>query len=324
MTRCGCASGSCSCSVIAGTGATITGTGATNNPYVVTGPVFQLLDTATIGLSMTGIGSAVDPFVLSGIAAVTLDELDDVEAATPTAGSVLAWSTSPTPAWRPVPASSAPVGAISVTATSMSGDGSAGAPLAVKLQPGGGISNSATGLWLTSGPLVVTSTTRPASPTNGMLIYETDTRLLLVYDITYVDWVPPGTSANAIYAATGTVGVILKVGSANLATATIPAATYPRIVNLNGGCLMYQTAGSAFDLTFVLASTPTVSHPGRKVRVYQTVGGSNISEWFLCPPTTTPVSAILQVQRVVSTGTTTFVGMTDGGHTYIEAVARRG
>lgn len=44
--------------------------------------------------------------------------------------------------------------------------------------------------WLHTGVIVCTSTTRPAVPTEGMMIYETNTDKVLVYNGTI--WIPPG------------------------------------------------------------------------------------------------------------------------------------
>lgn len=134
MPRCGCSGTGCSCLVQGGTGIEVDGAGTETNPYVInatggagSGGSLTVSDTATIDLVLLGEGTAEEPYLLSGNATVSLDELLNVADQDPTNGQVLAWNGT---VWQPIPATTAPVGAIAV-GTGLLGDGSAGDPLRI-------------------------------------------------------------------------------------------------------------------------------------------------------------------------------------------------
>lgn len=146
MSRCGCASTSCSCLVAGSNGVTVSGVGSSANPYTISGPHMAVNNTSTVNLTLTGDGTAFAPYTFSADASITLDELTDVIAPTATAGQVLTYSTTPSPAWRPAPGATASPGAISVDPNTLIGDGSGGSPLSVKLDPADGIVSGPAGL----------------------------------------------------------------------------------------------------------------------------------------------------------------------------------
>lgn len=175
MARCGCASGSCSCLITGGTGITVTGVGSQDNPYVVNGAFFATSDSPTVSLTLTGTGTTLDPYRIVANAHLTMDQLVDVSAPSPTAGYVMTYVTSPSASWiAAVPQSGIP-GAVLHDST-MVGDGTPSSALGVKLDPTGGIINGVSGLKSATGYTVCTSTTRPPSPFDYQYIFETDTQ----------------------------------------------------------------------------------------------------------------------------------------------------
>ena len=129
MARCNCAGGSCSC-VIQGSGAiTVDGAGSETNPYVVSGGgATTVADTPTIHTIIAGTGTADDPYVISAELTATLNDLTDVDTSGGASGYVLAQKSDGT--FGLVPAPTASPGLI-VSDPTLTGDGSAGAPLAV-------------------------------------------------------------------------------------------------------------------------------------------------------------------------------------------------
>lgn len=68
---CGCAGGSCSCSVIGGSGVNVTGIGTAADPFVVVAEIDQLSgpiqfnDSSTIDFTVSGDGTPSDPLVVT-------------------------------------------------------------------------------------------------------------------------------------------------------------------------------------------------------------------------------------------------------------------
>ena len=143
MARCGCSGTSCSC-VIRGTGAIqVTGAGTVNAPYVVDGRLY--LESGS-GVTLGGSGSAGDPYVIDFDNSLSIHDLEDVNTSGST-GYVLARQADGS--FALAPPSTAAVGSVSSN-NSLSGDGSSGSPLAVRLASGGGLT-------LTTGGLAVAS-----------------------------------------------------------------------------------------------------------------------------------------------------------------------
>lgn len=97
MPRCDCVGGQCSCVVIGGSGATVTGAGTTTNPYIIDADPqlpssLLVVDTDTVDMHAVGNGTADDPLVVSADASLAMDDLTNVEAASPAAGDTLQWN----------------------------------------------------------------------------------------------------------------------------------------------------------------------------------------------------------------------------------------
>lgn len=156
-------------------GITVSGVGSQANPFVINGPYLTVGNTATADLTLTGAGTSASPYRITATVHMTLDDLTDVIVPTPTVGYVLTYQTSPSPGWRAAVAQSGTPGAV-LTDGSLSGAGTAGSVLSVKVDPAGGISVGAGGLTASAAFTICTSTTRPASPTNYQRIVESDTQ----------------------------------------------------------------------------------------------------------------------------------------------------
>lgn len=175
MARCGCASSSCSCVVTGAGGVVVSGSGSAENPYVINGANFGVLDSPTVDLTLSGDGTILNPFKISAAANLTLDQLADVNATAPTAGYVLTYVTSPVAEWRAaVPQSGIP--GATLHDSTLIGDGTPSSALGVKIDPAGGITSGVNGLRTTDSVTLCTSTTRPPAPVTYQHILETDTQ----------------------------------------------------------------------------------------------------------------------------------------------------
>jgi hypothetical protein len=128
-----CGSGSsCSCKISAGPGIEVTGSGTAVDPFVLSASIgFEVTDTAQFDLTLTGTGESGNPYTLSVAYAATskLDDVPDVNATSPANGQVLAWDAG-TSTWVAANPTTAAAGSVQHN-QSLSGDGSAGQPLAV-------------------------------------------------------------------------------------------------------------------------------------------------------------------------------------------------
>lgn len=147
MARCGCSGSSCSCVIRGSGGVSVSGSGTVNSPYVVSSALnLTIIDSATIDLALAGDGSLTEPYILSANANVALDDLTDVDTSGGTTGQVLARQSDGS--YALVPPSTASPGAIN-TGNGLTGDGSSGSPLNVRVAPGGGLSIATQGLQVT-------------------------------------------------------------------------------------------------------------------------------------------------------------------------------
>src|SRR4029077_4836596 len=116
----------------AGPSIAISGSGSANDPFVISDDLsLMVTDNQVFDLALTGLGGANDPWTLSVNFAdsASITDLPDVAATAPSNGQVLGWSAALSQ-WIPQAPTTAPVGAV-VHDTSLGGDGSAAAPLAV-------------------------------------------------------------------------------------------------------------------------------------------------------------------------------------------------
>lgn len=149
MGRCNCAStAGCSCRVSAGSRITVTGAGSAESPIIISsGVALAAVDTSTVSMTVVGNGELTSPWVISAEAALELGDLLDVLTAGP-AGYVLAKDASG--GFYLIPPSTAPVGTIN-HGNGISGDGSAGSPLNVRLTGSSGLEIVAGGLQIAGG-----------------------------------------------------------------------------------------------------------------------------------------------------------------------------
>jgi hypothetical protein len=152
VARCGC-SGTCACTLRAGTGVTISGQGTAASPWVVTAGCVCALQAGT-GVTVTGAGTTASPWVVSAVPASCNTTMDCVgskigsglafNAGTRVVSAKISGDASNTVAFGTdggiyVPPASAP-GSIAITATDtadidFTGNGTTGAPLTAVLKP---------------------------------------------------------------------------------------------------------------------------------------------------------------------------------------------
>jgi hypothetical protein len=114
------------------------------NPYVVSGGLsLEVVNTSTVTLNQGGSGTIEDPYTIAATAALNLGDLEDVVATDLTTGHVLARQADGT--WAPAPPATASPGAIN-SGNGLTGDGSSGSPLNVRLAASSGLEIVSTGL----------------------------------------------------------------------------------------------------------------------------------------------------------------------------------
>lgn len=192
MSKC-CGQNGCSCVIEAGLGIAITGSGSVSDPFHISaGTEIDGGDNAVFDVTVAGVGTPVSPWVVSVAYATTakLDDIPDVYAPTPTNGQVLKFNTSLNRWEAGPPAVVAP--GLMLTDESLSGDGSAGAPLQVREATGRGLATSAAGLGLDDATINETvqhfaddaarAATTPAPVLNSLSMLNTRPGVIDVYD----------------------------------------------------------------------------------------------------------------------------------------------
>lgn len=127
-----CCGGATATKIVEGAGINVSGTGTSQNPFVIDADFsFAVSDNTVFDLTLSGSGSSASPYTLSVAfaASAKLDDLPDVNAPAPTNAQVLGWD-SATSKWTARAPTTAASGSVQHN-TSLSGDGSAGTPLAV-------------------------------------------------------------------------------------------------------------------------------------------------------------------------------------------------
>lgn len=145
-----CCGGGCSCRIEGGQNISVTGIGSSGDPFVVSTDLSLLaLDGDVFDVSITGGGTVASPWVVSVgfVPDAQLTDIPDVSAVAPTNGQVLGWDSS-LQRWTPRAPTTAASGSVNHD-TSMSGDGSAGSPLAVVEATDGLLQTTGSGLGLT-------------------------------------------------------------------------------------------------------------------------------------------------------------------------------
>jgi hypothetical protein len=125
----------------------VSGSGQANDPFLISADIdVGVIDNLTFDMSVNGTGTVADPWVFSVNFSPTarLADIPDVNDAAAALGQVLAWDGT---MWSPAPPTTAAAGAISHD-PSLTGDGSAGAPLSVVPDTSRGVQNSAAGVGL--------------------------------------------------------------------------------------------------------------------------------------------------------------------------------
>jgi hypothetical protein len=143
MPRC-CGQATCACVIQPGTGITITGSGTSQDPFIITaGSPLSVADNLIFDLTLN---PANNQLSVNYAPTAKLDDIPDVNAAGPTNGQVLGWD-SATSRWTARAPTTAASGSV-LHNTSLSGDGSAGTPLAVVVDTARAMVSGATGVGL--------------------------------------------------------------------------------------------------------------------------------------------------------------------------------
>jgi hypothetical protein len=127
-----CGGSSCACKIEAGSSVVITGTGTPNDPFILSADLgLAVVDNEVFDLTLGGTGTEISPWTLEMdfAASARLTDIPDVSAPAPAAGQVLAWN-AVVQQWTAQAPTTAPTGAVQHN-SSLTGDGSAGAPLGV-------------------------------------------------------------------------------------------------------------------------------------------------------------------------------------------------
>lgn len=189
-----CGGASCSCVIQGGSGITVTGAGTTASPFILDAhQVFNAVDNKTFDLSITGSGTTIDPWTVQVTWAATaqLDDFPDVQAPTPTNGQVLGWDNT-LQKWTPRAPTTAAAGAV-LHDTSLTGDGSSGAPLAVQTESGRRVQSAAAGIGLNdlgmrelvrhfTDPLDLANYTGPTPIVNSLAVLDSAPGLVWFWD----------------------------------------------------------------------------------------------------------------------------------------------
>ena len=127
-----CAGSTCSCQIVTEGRLTIEGSGQPGDPFILNAAAeFDPWGNTTFLTDVVGLGTLDVPWqVQVGYAPTAkLDDIPNVDTGAPANGQVLTWD-SATATWKASPPAVAPVGAVTHD-SSLTGDGSAGAPLGV-------------------------------------------------------------------------------------------------------------------------------------------------------------------------------------------------
>ena len=158
-------------------------------------------------------------------------------------------------------------------------------------------------------PGVCTSSTRPASPYEGQMIYETDTDILAIWN---------GTAWRQLAAATKT-GSVLQIVAAttstradatsstyidsNLTATITPSSTSSKIFITTNQGIYVDTAASEPGIRLVRGSTTLQTQVSPVYGSASTVAGSAVFSYLDSPATTSAVTYKTQIARVSGSGT---------------------
>ena len=195
-----CGGNTCACQIIGEGGVTIEGSGQPSDPFIINADTYHTdSNNGQFVVDATGTGTSANPYAMEVNYAPTarLDDIPNVDTPTPQNGQVLTWD-STTQTWKASPPAVAPVGAV-VHDLSLTGDGSAGAPLGVVPHQARyiGVTNSGVGLNDQGLASVVHHFANDAARfasipfpvTNMLSMLETDPGIVFYWDGT--NWVRP-------------------------------------------------------------------------------------------------------------------------------------
>lgn len=165
-----CQGATCACKVSAVDGGhmTISGSGQANDPFLITADIaVGVIDNLIFDMTINGTGTIADPWLLSVNFAPTarLADFPDVVDGAATTGQVLAWNGTQ---WAPSAPTTAAAGSVSHD-PSLTGDGSAGAPLAVVPDSARGLQIAATGVGLSDTGMRATTRHFPDATTRNAM-----------------------------------------------------------------------------------------------------------------------------------------------------------